>query len=313
MGLGKFLKKALKVVAVVAAVVTAVYTINPEFATMVMGSISSISESLAPAVTEAMTAAGDVAGAEAVASAASEATDGLSALSSLAESVPEVAAEVGTNISDAASQWGDIFSAPVSGAADTASAGFEALNEGVGAAQAASSTVPEAANFSSGMLSNVVKAPEQMSELGGFVAPSAATQIAQDAALNVAPSAATQIAPDAATQVAFNAGKDSQLAWEQLGGAYKPNTNGILSNAFNATTQFVKENPLLASMGFTLGSSLLKDEPKNQAVELQDWMRNNNSQAVVGSYRPASQVPQQPLRRTDGSQVFNRPGMLTRG
>ena len=297
MGLFSSLGKILKVVAIVAAVVAVGYLVAPAFTASIVDGFAAMAASLGEAVSSAFAGIGEASAASTVAEASTAMTGAEIGAAADAAITPGLAEASGAL-------------AGASGAATEAAA--PAIADAAGSTIPSQAATPFEANFPAEAASNA--------------APSAssAAQVAANPATQIGTDAATQIGTNPATQVGFNAAQDSQAAWANMGATgadgsgaasfYNAgNGGGMLSNAFDATKQFVKDNPLLSMMGFRAASAAFADDPMKKKMEFDEWLRNQNSQSVTGSYIPARYTPQQPLQRVGGGNVFNRPtGMLGR-
>lgn len=298
MGFLSSLGNVLKVVAVVAAVVAIGYLVAPTFMASIGEGLAAIGSSIAETVSSGFAALGDTAAAQTVAEAAAAETTAMeSALGATMEAAP-AATEAAAAAAPAASE-----------AATTAVTGSTPA-----AQAAATETIPAAAAPS---VPDVI--PPQAPATGAADMTSVGNAGVNNPSAYVAPDSATQVASQQA-QVGFGSGGGGGAGAFGVSGADNASSlafggdatggGGMLSNAWNATRGFVKENPLVTAMGMKMVGSALEGDPLQKKMEFEQWLRNQNSQSVTGSYRPGYAGPQQPLTRTNGTPVFNRPGLL---
>jgi hypothetical protein len=296
MGLGKFLKKVLKVAAIVAAVVSVVSFVAPAFGEMVTGALSNIGSAISNTVSQIF------AGGEAAASVATESAAG-------------AAASTGTAAGAGAS------------AADIAAMADVGMNTAAteGLTQAASQAALHAAEVSanSALPASEVSAHSAADVISksGFPGPDAFGEglVPQSTQL-VAPQT-SMVGPDMApisnpgTLVEGPAGglmPDSQSMYGKFLSDVQNQNGGLLSKALEgakAVGDWAKNNQLLAAVGLKTVAGMLQESPyQAQAraqMEYEDWARKRLNDSINGTTSPFNASgPQQRLRYVGGGYVF---------
>jgi hypothetical protein len=293
MGLGKFLKKVLKVAAIVAAVVSVVSFVAPAFGQMVTGALSSIGGSVANTVSQIF------AGGEAAASAATEAAAGAAASTGTA-----AAAGAGASAADIAAM-ADVGMNTAATEGLTQAASQAALP----AAEVSANSALPASEVSAHSAADVVAksgfpGPDAFGE--GLVPQS--TQLVAPQTNLVGPN--TELVSNPKNYAEWY-GSENTPDWPSKFSPQKPE-GGLLSKVWDgakAVGDWAKNNQLLASVGLKTVAGMLQEDPYKARVmaqmEYDDWARRRLNESIMGTQSPFNASgPQQRLRYVNGAYVF---------